>query len=195
MLKKIVLLCLLSLIVCFMASCGYKSESDEYYTNSDGKVSAIDTQKIISNENGKITCISDITHDNTESKIIIDYSGALIDEQQLVKIIVYDAEGIDIWETFLGLPHTVWGTYYITEWDGKKEFLYYLREESQGQFVCCYKLFHLDNNGKEIIVDEYEINSEDSSDLEKFDQRVKTYLDNSVLLISTYEGELSYYGM
>ena len=187
--KKLPFGFLVCLVMVFVACSNYKDSDNGNIFEMKSKQ---DKNETITNENGKIICMSDITHDGSTDEIIIDYSGTQVDDQKLVSIKVYSDSGEkEIWETSLALPHAGWGTYYIVEQNEEKELLYYIREDSQGEYACYYKLFHLNNTGQEEIIDEYSIETED--DIKLFDKRTKEYLDNSVLLISTYGGELNFF--
>ena len=58
-----------------------------------------------------------------------------------------------------------------------------------------YKVFWLDQNGEEQILEERTVNSDTAKDYEKeaaeFEEAIKAYLADSYLLASTWDGELS----
>lgn len=188
--NKMICCILVCLVIFFITGCNHNKADNEnrIFETEDQQYE----KETVTNEGGKIVCMSDITHDGETDEIIIDYGKAQVDEQQLVSIKVYNNfEKSEIWETSLALPHAGWGTYYIVEQNDEKELLYYLREESQGEYACYYKLFHLNNSGREEIIDECSAEDEDAVKL--FDKKAKEYLDKSIFLISTYGGELNYF--
>jgi len=149
-----------------------------------------------------ITYDVDLTHDETPESLIVDLSDIRADNQQPAKLMVKNKDSKVIWEEDLFLPSAGWGSYYLYEVDGLPYLLYYFPSNSQGFGNYSYQCFSLDEEGKEIILvsdeisfDTYPNTKDINFPIDKmiaFATNVNAYLDNSFLLISTFEGKIKY---
>lgn len=153
-------------------------------------------QNLVDLQDGRNIITCDITHDGFPDTIIVDYEAIENDRQAFLIIDARDEAGLFLWETSLALPHAGWGIYYLCKWQGLVYLLgYHPLEDTQGTIIGGYKVFWLDQNGEEQILEVRTVNSDTAKDYEKeaaeFEEAIKAYLADSYLLASTWDGELS----
>ena len=147
-------------------------------------------------QDGKNVITCDITHNGFPDTIIVDYAAIEKDSQAFLTIDARDEAGLFLWEDFLALPSAGWGKYYLCKWQGLVYLLgYHPLESMQGTMIGGYKVFWLNQNGEEQILEERTVNSDTAKDYEKeateFEEAIKAYLADSYFLASTWDGELS----
>lgn len=186
-------------LISLLAGCGSHSNSGNVPDQTQDSTAETDDKKDayrLEEANGVILCRCDILHNGSESVITIDYGDALKDGQAVIPIQVKTQEKV-LWDSEIGLPHAGWGSYYITVFQGKTYMINYIPEESQGQIAYYYKIFHLNSEGEEVILDtcslSAEAGEETSKKIEEFQENLNVYMEDSTLLISTMEGELVHY--
>lgn len=145
---------------------------------------------------------ADLTQDGKAEKIEADVTDILADDQQPAYIRVFDPDGQIIWQTELSLSQDDRASYYLIDKNGQKYLLYYLPEVSQGEGIYAYRLFNLDQQGREQEMGSNRITFATEPDtakghfsretLEAFADIVNQYLQDGVLLVSTANGNLRY---
>lgn len=139
---------------------------------------------------------ADLFHDGTETKITVDISRIENVQQQPVEVNVYGKSGEVCWCGSLGYPHMSWGYYYLVSYEKQDYLLFYLLEEAQGMLCYTLRLFHFDDEGKQVMDNErsicYVSEEQWEIDLKSFNQELNAYLDQSVLLASIFDFELDY---
>ena len=146
----------------------------------------------ISNDETSIICLCDIDRDGTLNAIVVDYSKFNKDNVVPIYLTTYGKGDDVLYADALALSHAGWREYYIIEIEDKSYLINYTPpHESQGTWHCSYEVFSFDTLGNRVMYDSlYENNEEKIKDFEK---KAKYYLDNSTLLISTWNSELRYY--
>lgn len=147
----------------------------------------------------------DITHDGKSEYIVMEFNDIQTDNQSPAQIKVQDAEGNLLWQNELGLVRAGWNSYYIVWTKEGVCLLQYLPVVMQERGEYAYRLFYLDEDGKEVEVaaDTLEfilmpVNEElveltiPKDEMIKFATDVNGYLESARLLISTVNGVLKY---
>lgn len=143
---------------------------------------------------------SDINHDGYDEKISIDLS--VYDIAQPAYLRVYNKNNKVIYEEKFFYSHDGQGSIYLYSEKGKSYLLFYNPYVAQGSCTYEYELFYLDEYNKKVIKASNSINFDiynvkekklfDIPSLEDFYNEINFYLKNSIVLISTIEGELEY---
>lgn len=141
---------------------------------------------------------SDLTHDGVNEKITVDVSS--VEETMEAFLKVLDSEGNVIWQESAGIPHAGWNSVYLCSLDGKDWLMRYNPYMIQGWGNYSYKLFSLDEQGTEKVLDEDEISFNITGQVDEFDiekmaefyAKINEYLDKSILLLSTEQGNPEY---
>jgi len=141
---------------------------------------------------------ADLNHDGINEKLVVDISK--VEESQEAVLKVLDAEDNVIWQESAWIPHAGWNSIYLCTVGGKDFLLRYNPYMIQGHGNYTYRLFSLDGQGTEKLINEGELDFSitgitDEFDIEKmvsFYNEINGYLDKSILLLSTEHGELEY---
>ena len=147
-------------------------------------------------QDGKNVITCDITHDGNPDTITVEYGDAETDSQALILIDIRNSMKEFLWEGTLGLPHAGWGKYYVTLCDRLPYMIWeYPVSESQGEEYGAFKVFYVDDQGHQIMLEEREVSSSfGSKDYQKekaeFEKALKKYKERAVFMVSTFEGEL-----
>lgn len=162
-----------------------------------GRADSNTAREFLGERNGNvITWYADVTQDDKDNRIIVDLEGILTDKQIPAKVQVYGQEENLLWTGEVGIPHMGWGYYYLVNDKNKDYILFYLPDESQGDIYYTLLVFHFDSEGNQILDENYKISYESDKqwerDLQKFNKLLNKYLENSVLLVSTFEFQLEY---
>ncbi|MFQ9510455.1 MAG: hypothetical protein ACLRZ7_06015 [Lachnospiraceae bacterium] len=147
------------------------------------------------------TFYADLTHDGKNEKVVVDASQ--LEQTQNVTVTVYDIEGeteIPIWSDVAGIPHVGWNSYYLYKQDGEMYLIRYNPSLTNTGANYRYKVFWLKQDGTEEAFAGNSIifhltNQARDLDPEKiiaFVDEVNSYLKNSILLVSTYDGNAVY---
>jgi len=158
----------------------------------DGQENGIHDQDTV------IVTYADLTHDGVNEKIAVDVSS--VEETQEAILKVLNDDGRVIWQESAGIPHVGWNSVYLCTVDGKDYLLRYNPYMNQGWGSYSYILFSIDAEGNEKIIDEDDVlfditGQTDEFDIEKlvsFHNKINGYLDKSILLLSTEQGEVEY---
>lgn len=193
------------LIIVFLCGCGKKTtESNtqifdfvesETIQNYDEFSEDILSKPITSEKDASqpLVYYCDLTHNGMEDRIIVDYAAALEDEQLPIEVHAVLKNGKNVYLGDVGFVHTGWGSYYITNYEEQDYLLYYNPGLFQGKLSYNYKVFYVDCDGKEIVLDEMSVNNIDvetgghGGDLREFNEKLHNYLEHAVLLISIQE--------
>lgn len=185
----------------FLASC-FSDEPAGKEVSIDGNEITEQEQDAVPSENGcydreKIVVAghADLTNDGINEKIVVDLSAAGETQEIILKIM--NADGKTIWKESAGIPHAGWNSVYLCTVDGRNFLLRYNPYMNQGWGSYSYELFSIDDEGTENTVDEGEVSFDITGrtgefDIEKmvsFYNKINEYLDKSILLLSTEQGE------
>lgn|GEM_PF-1006048 len=195
----------LILILCFIAvACSTVNGNNDAAKAFVNDVSEEKTKGPVSSENGAghqadiISGYADLTHDGVKEKIAVDISK--VDETQEAILKVLDDEGNIIWQESAWLPHAGWNSIFLCTIDGKDFLLRYNPYMIQGFGDYRYKLFSIDERGTEKVLKEGAVSFSITGEVDEFDidkmvafyNEINEYLDKSILLLSTEDGELAY---
>jgi len=142
---------------------------------------------------------ADINHDGEQEQLCIDTNK--VDLEQKVTLSVINDKKKTLWSEDAFLAHTGWNSLYLCTLESGEYLLRYLPTMFQGICSYSYELFYLDESGavKSVETDaiDFSINTGDEvnynpEELTAFAKKVNTYLENSILLLSTEEGVLEY---
>lgn len=179
-------------MVCILSGCTKRTIEKENSLSTKEK----NTELEKSENSYVVTCImSDLNHDGEKDYIYIDYLQLTYNSQGIGTIDVVDSKESFIWGDNYALVHSAWKEYYLVSIDNDDYLFLYEPDNSQGEHCEHYKLFYFDSDGNEIIKDEislYEI--EENYKQEKYEYFCKTsesYINEGVLLVSTWDGILS----
>jgi len=185
----------LILISCFFtAACTVLNDNTDVPVDNAGK----DAEAGTGGHGDIVIGYADLTHDGIDEKITVDISK--IEETQEAILKILDDEGNIILKEPAGLAHAGWNSVYLCTIDDKDFLLRYNPYMIQGWGTYNYRLFSIDEQGTEIIADEDEIRFNITGQVEEFDiekmasfhDRINEYLDKSVLLLSTEQGDNAY---
>ena len=145
---------------------------------------------------------ADLTQDGKAERIEVDVTDILADDQQPAYIRVFDPDGQIIWQTEISLSQDGRASYYLIEKNGQRYLLYYLPEVTEGEGIYAYRLFNLDQQGREQEMGSNRITFSTEpgtaggkfsrETLEAFADIVNQYLQDGILLVSTVNGNLRY---
>ncbi len=142
---------------------------------------------------------ADLDHDGTKEMISLDLS--VYDFAQPAYIKVYKKNKL-IWKEELFAANSDQNSFYLYKKGGKDYLLRYLPYCEQGGCNYSFEIFYLDKNSKKKIIkenhisfDTYNVELERNFDiptLVQFYTEINSYLHNSIMLISTLNGELNH---
>lgn len=144
---------------------------------------------------------ADLTHDGKEEKIVVDSSQ--LEQTQNIIVTVYSVEGETekpIWTDVAGVPRVGWNSYYLYKTDDADYLIRYNPSITNTGIYYKYEIFWLKEDGSEIPFAGNSIvfhltNKAEDLDPDKildFVNEVNTYLKRSILLVSTYNGDVIY---
>lgn len=149
--------------------------------------------------NQKSSYVADITHDGIDDILELkmdQVENPESDEEQTV-LLKSGATGKTVWGLPVNTVHAGWKGVYLYEENNKTYLMVFSPAMYQGMAVYEYKIFYVDEAGKEIVLHsnlfEFDLNhpkETDPASLRSFAEEVNQYLHTADLIISTLEGEL-----
>jgi len=143
---------------------------------------------------------ADINRDGEDETINLDLS--TYDNAQPAFLKIYCKDRKLIWKEQLFSAQSDQNSYYLCEQNGAAYILQYNPYSSQGSCTYSFELFYLNKYNQKVIkkkdfinFDTYPLGEKinfDVTALYGFYQEINAYLNNSILLISTLEGNLEY---
>ncbi|AGC67378.1 hypothetical protein Cst_c03540 [Thermoclostridium stercorarium subsp. stercorarium DSM 8532] len=188
----------------FLASC-FSDEPAGKEVSIDGNEITERELDAVPSENGYydrekivVAGYADLTNDGINEKIVLDLSAA--EETQEIILKIMNADGKTIWKESAGIPHAGWNSVYLCTVDGRNLLLRYNPYMNQGWGSYSYELFSIDSDGTESTVDKGEVSFDitgrtgefDIEEMASFYNKINEYLDKSILLLSTEQGEPEY---
>ena len=144
-----------------------------------------------------VSCMTfDSTHGDSENIYIkpeMSSNGCSLKEIRLI-----DADDKTVlWCDDIKPQNNVTQMYYIYEEDGVYSFLKIKSTDTVNTYRKCFKLFYLNGEGDEIVIDQMSIfgvegNAIDEKKLEEYEKKLYEYLDYSTFLIGSDYGEVKY---
>jgi len=173
---------------------GINCTSLYYYADSTTQRMNVD---LTNNENENNTVIplytARLTHDGSVQTIELEKANEF---SYILR--VADMNGKTLWETSADTPHTGWNALFLTHIDGKDYLMQYNPTMYQGGCTYYFRVFSLDKDGKELLLDEgdvdFGINPPGGSDsfrrsdiepVKAFFEHVNQYLPSGYLLVNT----------
>lgn len=213
---KIWKLCLVWAGICFLAAgCGNGKENGtavhmtETGTVKEDKVSqkpSVTDFPIEYEENGEVVFLADVNHDGREDRIYLGLSGFNERGSGTVQVLDGMSETV-LWERSYAKAHAGWTMLYLYRENGQDYILEYNPAMYQGRGDYRYEIFHLDEQGNPVILKEeetsfqlYENNNGvykngffgDAEEYHLFLEHVNSCIDQSLLLISSDNGDIVY---
>lgn len=151
-------------------------------------------------EENEIGYEADLTHDGIDERIRIEKG----QEDEQVKIQVYDNSLKLLYEKELLLHPNLGESYFLTSYDGKEYLMYYKPSINHETVSCEYEVFYLsDKGGKisydadqiEVLLVDIPIGGSDGLDMtvwKMMADKENKYFDKAFLLASTLDGKLTY---
>lgn len=130
----------------------------------------------------------DFEYGNSKGKLCAYLNRGVYTEGSVetVDIILEDNDHHAVWTEMIGTPHLGWDAYYYYRENDTDYLIEYYPNESQGMIAYSFKMFSVDESGRENVVREYYAYSPEETDA--FNEAVKPYMDKAVLFISTING-------
>ncbi len=143
---------------------------------------------VIMARNGAIVSYSDLNHNRINERVVVRET----EPNMLYELFVVE-NGVVIWSVEAGLPHVGWNTIMLYNEDGKDYLVEYQPQMYQGVGNYKCRVFSLEK-GKENIKKEwavdFELQAEETYEMEQFAKEVGVLLRNCSVLLSTEQGIL-----
>lgn len=139
-----------------------------------------------------------LTHDDSSQKIVLDAVNTEAGQFYALRVIGND--GKPLWQCEAATPHSGWNTIFLTRIEGKDYMMQYNPYMIQGSGSYCFRVFSLDKDGNEIVLDQDKVDfginppgasghfrKRDIEPVKAFYVHVNQYFPASELLLNTDE--------
>lgn len=157
---------------------------------------------------GDVAAFADVNHDGKEERIVFglkEYADSGI-EAGFVKVLDGTDENAPVlWEEDYGTAHVGWKNFYLYREDGRDYLVRYIPYMNTGLGEFQLHIFSLDEHGAPVMLRTYETNFSvskpdssklgfygDTDKMTEFLEQTDACLSESLLLVSTDEGNLAY---
>lgn len=145
---------------------------------------------------GKNIYTCHLTHGRTPDTVTVDYKAALDHAGDPVLIEVKNNGGKTIWNGEVTVSDATWATYYLTIYEEQAYLIDYRPvHEADGVSQGYFKMFYLDEEGREQVICECSVNSSTSKNFEKdravFEETQEAHMGKMNLIVGVMDGKIA----